>query len=68
MSGQHTAEHRWYGFHWFRREWWRYLFSGKPSLRRIVCRIQGHPYPVRWFTLYRFEPDMRCKNCDEDLG
>jgi hypothetical protein len=32
------------------------------------CRLRGHPYNVIWFTNYDYEPDMRCKNCYEDLG
>lgn len=36
-----------------------------PSL--IRCRWRGHPAGVIWYKA-GYEPDMRCKNCGDDLG
>jgi hypothetical protein len=55
----------------------RYIFSSQlgykkpykfPSPKMIVCRIKKHPNGVVWQNVYGLEPNMRCKNCDEDLG
>lgn len=53
---------------WFTPWWWRYLLTDCRGWANFWCRVRGHPYPVVWYTVYRLEPDMRCTNCDEDLG
>lgn len=58
----------WLHLSWFTRRWWKWLLADCKGWRHLVCRVRGHPYPVRWFTPHRDEPDMRCHNCDEDLG
>lgn len=65
------------GLHWFTLEWWAYLLA--PCNRRYMdgpftrirtasCRAKGHPAGVWWYTSTGLEPDMRCKNCGDDLG
>lgn len=60
--------------HWFTKSWWGYLLAPKeadePWHRVILCRMRGHPGGVWWFTSdpEATEPDMRCKNCGDDLG
>jgi len=63
------------GFHWFTKCWWKYLLE-KPDWRskkytswwiRFWCRVNGHPYGVWWYSSGS-EPDMRCKNCGDELG
>jgi hypothetical protein len=61
------------GFHWFTRDWWRYLLAPRmwnaprwPSV--IWCRLRGHPEGVWWFNPGGWEPDMHCKNCGDDIG
>jgi hypothetical protein len=53
--------------HWFTIAWWAYLLKGCHGLRHFLCRLRGHPYGPVWFTLYRYEPDMHCRNCGDDL-
>lgn len=53
---------------WFTLTWWKYLFSGCTGIRNLMCRMRGHQYGVVWFNMSGLEPDMRCKNCGEDLG
>jgi hypothetical protein len=52
---------------WLTLWWWRYLFRDCRDWENFWCRARGHPGPV-WYTLYRDEPDMRCRRCGEDLG
>jgi len=51
--------------------WWKYIFEkdGKhwPSLKRIFCRINNHKAGPVWYS-HKLEPDMRCRNCGDDLG
>lgn len=58
----------WIVWRWFDPRWWRYLSEGCTGWRNWWCRVRGHPYDVRWYTLTKMEPDMRCENCGEDLG
>jgi len=48
-----------------------YLFSkpakGVSLWTAFWCRLKGHSCGVILFTS-NFEPDMRCKNCNDDLG
>mgnify|MGYP001605063769 CR=1 FL=1 len=52
---------------WFTILWWKYLFSEKPTIKMILCRIKGHEGPI-WFNSGGLEPNMKCQNCGEDLG
>ena len=59
--------------------WWffltkegrEYLFEKKNNdigwLRTIWCRMKGHPYGP-WWNSSSLEPDMHCRNCNDDLG
>jgi hypothetical protein len=59
-------------------DFYRYIFSPiKPRqklndsfwwIRIPLCRYRGHPAGVSWFNPGALEPDMRCKNCGDDLG
>jgi hypothetical protein len=53
---------------WFTRSWWKYLLKDCTGPRNFICRARGHPTGVWWFNAGRNDPDMHCKNCDEDLG
>lgn len=55
-------------------EYLQYLF-GSPNdkdycnwFTRILCRMKGHPFGVKWYNVNGLEPDMHCKNCNDDLG
>lgn len=67
---------------WFSRWWWSYLFE-RPDhyarryqsdwlaidwLKRLWCRLRNHPAGVVWYNPGKFEPNMRCKDCGDDLG
>ena len=57
---------------WLNIQWYKYLFS-KPAqdtsrIKAIICRARNHPNGVIWFNPNGFEPDMHCKDCDDDLG
>ena len=60
--------------HWFTFTWWGYLFAPRSKysdlgkIRTAICRARSHPVGVWWYNPHRTEPDMRCKNCDDDLG
>ncbi len=64
------------GFYNFSRAWWRYILApvsiwnreGLWWIRVPLCRWRGHPYGVVWFNPGALEPDMRCRNCGDDLG
>jgi len=54
---------------WFNKHWYRYILEKRNlSLRSIICRINGHKCGVIWYNSHWLEPDMRCKNCHDDLG
>ncbi len=50
----------------------KYLLSPKNRdvswIRTVLCRWRGHPCGVWWYNVGGFEPDMRCKNCGDDLS
>lgn len=56
---------------WFDLIWWKYLLEPKNNdigwYRTMQCRAKGHPCGVYWYSS-DFEPDMHCRNCDDDLG
>lgn len=57
---------------WFSIWWWKYLLEKKNNevgwIRTIICRARNHPCGVWWYNPNGFEPDMHCKNCNDDLG
>jgi hypothetical protein len=60
---------------WLTLIWWRYIlddsFANKgygTYLSRIWCRIRRHPSGPWFANAGGLEPDMRCKDCGEDLG
>jgi hypothetical protein len=61
-----------WNFHPFDIWWWRFIFektkNEKLTLRRIICRIKNHPNGPIYYNAHGLEPDMRCKDCGEDLG
>jgi len=52
---------------WFTYSWWKYLFTDLKGWRHFWCRVNKHRCGVVWFS-WGDEPDMRCRNCGEDLG
>lgn len=62
-------------FCWLQPSWYAYVFAPRAFcnddewLPRVWwCRMRGHPYGVVWYNPGGMEPDMRCKNCGDDLG
>jgi hypothetical protein len=53
---------------WFTKEWWLYLLQKPLTFRKFRCRIKGHPNGVIWHNIGGLEPDMRCKDCKDNLG
>jgi hypothetical protein len=53
---------------WTSYSWWLYLLERPRNWQRFICRIKGHPEGVRWYNVGGTEPDMRCKNCGDNLG
>lgn len=46
----------------------KYLFEKPFSLKKIICRIKGHPNGVWWVNIGGLDPNMHCKDCEDDLG
>jgi hypothetical protein len=54
---------------WLTLWWWRYLLAGCKGWGHFWCRARGHPNGVWWYAgPLATEPDMRCKDCGENLG
>lgn len=61
---------------WFHPGWYSYLFEDFWSFRKRelyfwqlpICRAKGHPKGPVWYTTTRFEPDMSCDTCGDNLG
>lgn len=62
------------------RQYLKYLLSPTTHLEKhvfenglyngfkvIVCRLKGHPNGPIYYTTSGFEPDMRCKDCYDEL-
>jgi hypothetical protein len=57
--------------HWLRwLDWrvWYWACTDHTGWRNIFCRMRGHQAGVVWYDPTGSEPDMHCRNCDEDLG
>lgn len=54
--------------YWVSKSFWKFLLEKPTSWRKFWCRAAGHPDGVRWYNSWGGEPDMRCLNCDDDLG
>lgn len=46
----------------------KYSLHKPCNIKKFLCRLRGHPNGVWWYNLHGSEPDMRCKDCDDDLG
>lgn len=54
---------------WFSLWWYKYLFEKPFNFTKLLCRIRGHKCGIVWYTdSMALEPNMRCKNCDDNLG
>ena len=53
---------------WFFPSWYKYLFSPWKGWRTVFCRAGGHKCGVVYVNPTGLEPDMSCKNCEDDLG
>ena len=64
-----SSDYPWYKklSRWLNIEWYKYLFKPWRGFKTLFCRFRGHG-DVIWFNSGGLEPDMRCKNCGEDLG
>jgi len=57
---------------WFNKWWYKYLFAKKADKDIswyivLWCRLRNHPDGSIWYS-NKYEPDMRCKNCWDNLG
>ena len=52
---------------WFTYGWYNYLFKDNTGIRNIICRVRGHPSGPVWYTMTKYEPDMTCKDCGEEI-
>lgn len=58
---------------WLDINWYRYLFSPFDDKKycswwkHIWCRMNGHPSGPWYYNANGFEPDMRCKDCGDEL-
>lgn len=57
---------KWY--YWLQLWWWKYLLHNCKGWTNFWCRAKGHPSGVWWYNVNGLEPDMRCKDCGENLG
>ena len=60
-------------FYWFDKWFWEMLLE-KPRDKnyttfwhRFWCRASNHPSGVVWYRSSGSEPDMRCKDCHDEL-
>jgi hypothetical protein len=53
---------------WLTKDWLSYLLTRPFNLTKFFCRIGGHKSGPVWYNAGGLEPDMRCKNCYDDLG
>jgi len=53
---------------WFSIDWWKYILFPWKGFRTVICRAGGHKCGVIYYNPCGLEPDMHCKNCDDDLG
>jgi hypothetical protein len=53
---------------WFTKVWWDYLLKKPVSFTSFFCRMSGHKCGVVWYNPGGLEPDMHCRNCNDDLG
>ena len=59
---------------WLSKRWWDYILQPKDSrsdiskFKVIWCRIRGHRAGVWWENTSGYEPNMHCKNCEDNLG
>jgi len=53
---------------WFTKSWWQYLLEKPCNPKKFFCRANGHKCGVIYFNPGGYEPNMHCKNCDDDLG
>ncbi len=56
---------------WFTLVWWQYLLEkparGSSMFKAFFCRMLVHPAGVIYYNPIGLEPDMRCKNCGDEL-
>jgi len=54
--------------YWFTIKYWKYLLTKPFNLTKFFCRVRQHSCGVFWYNPHGHEPDMHCKNCNDDLG
>jgi hypothetical protein len=52
---------------WFDKYWWKYLLEKPLNWTKFWCRMGGHKCGPIYYNPYGLEPDMRCKNCDDEI-
>jgi len=53
---------------WLSLWWYQYLFEKPFTIRKIFCRIKGHPNGPVWYNPEGLEPNMCCRDCSDYLG
>jgi hypothetical protein len=51
---------------WFDSNWYEYLFESSFSIKKLWCRLRGHPCGCVYYSS-GLEPDYHCKNCGDEL-
>jgi len=52
---------------YFNITFWKYLLHKPFSIKKFICRLQGHKCGVIWYNLNGTAPNMTCKNCEDYL-
>ncbi len=56
---------------WFTLSWWKYILEkplGERPIKRIACRVKGHPNGEVFYNVGGLEPDHHCKDCGDFIG
>lgn len=59
---------------WLTKAWWSYILRRPDSpgytsgLKRLLCRIKGHPNGMWFYNLNGNSPDTTCKDCGDNIG
>ena len=53
---------------WLNYHFWSYLLKRPFSIKKFICRVGGHKCGPIYYNSTELEPNMHCRNCDDDLG
>ena len=46
----------------------RYALHRPVTWEKFWCRLRNHPAGFVWLNASGYEPNMHCRNCDDNLG